>query len=308
MINHRRLATNVITAAALLAGTPATSRSSHVPITWRTTSGTRPYAPVVLDGKPFLFMVHGGADAFAMTTHANAAKAGVTDLVQKGRYGIKKIGEVSSLGRADATAKTFAIGGVTTRDMPLQVFEIPQDPPVDGMVGIRWLRASKTFVDFAKSELIVPEGPTDADAERATLLKQGYVAHPMTWDAAVAQYAISAVVNGAPATMRVGTVSDDFLDEPFARAHGLALVQQDGTYGGPTGTTGHFYKTTVPYSLTLNGKPLLTDVATVFDTYAYEAKPRPTTGVLAAGTFGADFMRRNQAVIDFGSGTLFLKV
>lgn len=293
--------------AALCAATPIAARPSHVPITYRETSGTRPYVPVAVNGTTLLFMVHAQNDGYAMTTHANAAKAGVTDLIQKGKYGIAAIGKVSGLGRASAHVHAFAVGGLVTPDMPIDVFEVPQTPPVDGMLGVKWLRASGTFVDFARNELIVPNGPHDAEAERAMLLRQGYVAHPMSWNPAHDQFTIHPVVAGVPVTFRVGTVGDDVLDETFARAQAIPLVLQEGTYGGPTGTTGHFYETKGAYPFTLDGKPFKTATATVFDTYAYEGKPHPASADAVAGTVGCDFMRANAAVIDFGSGTLFLK-
>jgi hypothetical protein len=293
-------------ALSLGLASPAAARLSHIPITYRETSGIRPYVPVTLNGTRLLFMVHAQNDGYAMTTHANAAKAGVTDLVQKGKYGITQTGKVSNLGRASAHAATFVVGGSVTRAMPIDVFEVPQTPPVDGMIGVKWLRQAGAFVDYARGELLLPQVGVDADAERAALLKQGYVAHPMIWDSATNHYLIHPTIGSAHVTFSVSTVASDLLDEPFARSQAIPLVLQEGTYGGPTGTTGHFYKTKSAYPFSLDGSLFRTVPATVFDAYAYEAKPRPVPADAIAGTIGCDFMRNSRAVIDFGSGTLYL--
>lgn len=284
----------------------ATAQLNRVPINYRNTSGTRPYVPVQLNGKHLLFMLHAGTDFYAMTTHANAAYANVTDLVNERKYGITKPGAVSSLQRASAHAAIFTVGGLVMRNMPIQVFEIPQTPPVDGMLGLLWLRSAKAFVDFQKALLVVPRQESDAQQERMSLTAEGYVAHPMSWDSNIQQFVIHPSINGVHSTFRVSTVSSDVLDEVFARARGIALVQQKGNFGGPSGTTGHFYKTSGAYPFQLDGQTFQTKTATVFDTYAYEAKPRPTGANAVAGDIGCDFMRANQAVIDFGSGTLYL--
>ncbi len=144
--------------------------------------------PVKLNGEPFLFMVHANAGFFAMTDHANAAKAGIGALVHYDAFGIEAPGQVSKLGRDKAVVKTLQVGGDVTTDASLFVFEVPRDVEMNGMLGLGWLRAKRAMADYGTGRLGIPSDAGDSDKLRARLLPQGYVAHAMAWDAAQNRY------------------------------------------------------------------------------------------------------------------------
>lgn len=284
------------------------ARTSYVPIVYRQTSGTRPFVRVKLNDQNLLFMVHANAGFNAMTTHENAKKADVRDLVEKDGFGITAPGVKSKLGRATATANTFTVGTSTIRHMPIQVFEIPQTIPVDGMAGIGWLRQAKVMVDYRRNRLAIPETNADAAKERQRLIAEGYVAIPMIWDATANRYFVTAKVNGEPGRFDVSTVSYVVLDEQFARTSKIALSAPIGTFGGPTGATGNERENVDRYTLELSGNMLVAPKAHIYDIYAYDGETRPANHTdQVAGYLGCDFMRANSAVIDFGMGTLFVK-
>lgn len=56
----------------LCASSLAQAKTACVPIQFRTVSGIRPFLPVKLNGKPFLFILHANAGFYAMANHANA--------------------------------------------------------------------------------------------------------------------------------------------------------------------------------------------------------------------------------------------
>lgn len=297
-------------ACLLLAGAvPASEAKTHyAPFTYRQTSGTRPYVPVELNGTRLLFMVHANASFSAMTTHANAKKAGIGNLVPLGAYGITEPGKVSELGSAKAVAKRFVVGGRSDKDLRILVFEIPQTPPVDGMIGIEWLKASKVLVDYRHDRLVLPESDQDVAAEHRRLRQQGYTAHPMTWDAKEDRYYVFPTVNGVKSRFAVSTVASISMDTAFASRAAVGLGPVVDHYGGPTGATGDERETAEPFAIVVDGQPLQSIKAQSYDLYAYDGTERPSeASEVVDGYLGCDFMRANDAVIDFGSGLLFTR-
>jgi len=292
----------------LLSSSQSVPDVDYVPITFRQVSGPRPFINIKLNGVPLLLMVHANASFYAMTTHANAAKAGIDSLGPARKYGITATGQVSTLGRSSTRARTLQIGRDVVHQAPLEVFEVPQVVPIDGMLGIGWLQQRRVLVDYAQARVGVSPSPAAAEDTRKRLLAAGYVAHPMTWNGPKQVYTVPLTINKAAATFEVSTVSETVIDSVFARRAQLALGPVVFDYGGPTGTTGHVRNTAKPVRMRFGqqvGQPI---VAQVYDTYAYEAKPRPANEAeLLSGSLGCDFMLANKAVIDFGAGILFLR-
>jgi hypothetical protein len=198
----------IIVLAVLMAMTaPAAAEITYVPIKFRQISGTRPFVEVLMNGKPFLFMVHSGAGFYAMTTHANAASIGLSDLVKEQNYGIVSGGHVSELGRAEATLAKLQIGSSEAIDVALSVFETPQEPEMQGMLGIAWLRDKHVIIDYDRYHLGFPQTAADAREEDERITKRGYFAHKMTWDPASDTYSVRGAVNGMATDLRVNTVA-----------------------------------------------------------------------------------------------------
>ncbi|KAB0529375.1 hypothetical protein [Xanthomonas cissicola] len=313
LFGHRTLSLrcnlSLIAFLALSASAASCYAETHyAAFTYRQTSGTRPYVPVKINGTNFLFMVHGNASFSAMTTHANANKAGITDLVQTGAYGIEEPGKVSSLGSAKAVANTFEVGGRVDSNMGISVFEIPQDPPVDGMIGIKWLKNSRVMVDFSRNRLAIPDGDKDVEAEHQRLKKKGYVAHKLSWSTNRNRFYVQPVINGTKSTFDVSTVAGVIFDDAFAGKASVTAGPVVDTYGGPTGTQGAVRENQGDYSISLDGQALVATRAKIYDTYAYDGEERPANASdQLSGYLGCDFMRANEAVIDFGAGILFTK-
>ncbi|MEF9421423.1 hypothetical protein [Xanthomonas citri] len=264
---------------------------------------------VQLNGHKFLFMVHANTNFYAMTTHANAEKAGIRDLLKQGDYGISAAGEKSKLGNAKASVENFQIGSSIIAPMPIRVFEIPQDPPVDGMVGLMWLKKTKAVVDYAQGQISIPAKEEDLKEEGRRLEKLGYIAHKMKWDEKEMRYIVAPKVNGGgERKFVVSTVSYFVIDEQSAKESSVQVGEVVDTYGGPTGAVGDERASLGDIELFLDGQKLASPAARIYDIYAYDGSARPTAKKdRVDGFLGCDFMLANHAIIDFGSELIYFK-
>ncbi len=258
-----------------------------------------------MNGKPFLLMVHANAKLYVMTTHANAAAIGLVNLGKTSNYGITAEGHVSDLGRTSAVLKSLALGNRTASDVRLSVFEIPQTPPLDGMLGMDWLRDQRVIVDFDAARIGIPETAADAEAEHARLSALGYVAHRLTWDPGSKSYFVMGTINGITARFGVSTVGENVIDSEFAKRAGIALGPVVGENGGPQGAVVPVMITKRQASFVIDGQATAPTQPWAYDLYAYSSADRPAASH-DDGFLGADFMLANQAIIDFGTGTLFI--
>ena len=276
-----------------------------IPIQFRQDSGTRPFVPASINGKTFLLMVHANAKLYVMTTHENAANAGLAGLGKSSDYGISSDGHVSSLGRTDTVLPLLQVGATKTRNVVLSVFEIPQTPQTDGMLGIEWLREQRAIVDFDAYRVGIPVTAIASQAEDAILLANGYIAHHMDWDSSVHGFYVHCRVDGKPARMGISTVAETVIDSVFARQAGLELGALIDQNGGPKGAlvNSYLFKRQVP--ILVDGQTTARSQPRSWDLSAYSSEPRPI-GPHDDGYLGAEFMLANQAVIDFGTSTLFL--
>jgi hypothetical protein len=297
-----------LAAAALVAALPASADTDWTPITFRQVSYTRPFVPVRLNGQLFLFMVHAQAGFYLQTNHANAAAAKVTLSGPKTSYGIERSGKVSALGRSAGTVGTLSVGRDKVANAPATIFETPQDfedgRGMDGMLGMLWLRARRVIVDYDRYRIGIPDTPADAEAERAALLARGYVAHRLAWDEERREYHVAALVGGKPARLAISTVGITNLDKRFADSSGIALGPVVNVEGGPGGALVDAYLVKRPLVVTIEGQALAPIQPQSWNRDAYASR---TTRSPDDGALGADFMLANQAVIDFGTGWLYLR-
>ncbi|MGA8875171.1 MAG: hypothetical protein WB555_06535 [Candidatus Korobacteraceae bacterium] len=285
----------------------ASAQVSYVPLEFRTVEGIRPFVSVQLDGAPFVFMVHGNASFYVMTTHANAAKAGVTDTRHDANFGIDAPGHVSSAGLTRTTLKSLKVGDQEDHDVPFSLFEVPV-AGMDGMLGIGWLRANNVIVDYDGLRLGLAKTPEDGHKEDARLVHDGFVAHAMTWDPDLKRFVVSVEVNGKRSRMVVSTVSSDIVDVRFARTAGIALGPVVYVDSGPRGARVDNWLSKRPVRLSIDGQKTAWMQPTVQDTYAYSSGAPPADETKWVGGYlGCDFMLANDAVIDFGTGTLLLR-
>jgi hypothetical protein len=288
-------------------GVVAGTGISFVPIQFRHDSGIRPFVPVTMNGKPFLLMVHANAKLYAMTTHANADSIGLSHLGKTSDYGISSSGHVSELGRANITLGLLQVGTAKSSNVALAVFEIPQTPKTDGMLGIDWLRDEHVIVDYDSYRIGVPDNAEASKSEDEALLLRGYVAHRMTWDPSAKGFYVMCQINGVSARFGVSTVAETVVDSVFARAAGFELGPIVDQNGGPKGALVDSFLFKRQVTIVLDGQNTAPAQPLSWDLSAYSSVQRPTAPH-DDGFLGAEFMLANQAIIDFGTETLFIAV
>jgi hypothetical protein len=296
---------HLVVAAATLsfASQSATARITYIPIQYRQDAGTRPFIPAKLGGKTLLMMVHSGAGFYMMTTHKNARAAGLDKLTSLDSYGISAVGHVSALGRARTTLPSLVVGDREARNVPLLVFEIPQTVPTDGMLGVGWLTANRVILDFDAGRAGLPASAQDSVAADAALVARGYVSHKMLNDPKTGYY-VMGVINGVAARFSVNTVMGNVLDSEYAKRSGIALGPVIDEAGGPKGAVLPVHITKYQLAVSIDGQATAPTQPLSWDLAAYHSEPPGSVKDNLA--LGAEFMLANQAVIDFGSGTLFI--
>ncbi len=276
-----------------------------VPITYRQDSGTRPFIPVTMNGKPFLMMVHSNASFYVQTTHANAASIGLSSLGKNDDYGIDKDGHVSPLGRTTATLDSLKVGTAEARKVQMAVFEVPQTPVMNGMLGTGWLRDQKVIVDFDQHRVGTPASIVASGEFDKGLLARGYVAHKMTWDPKKRTWFVMGTIDGHAIRLCVSTVADNVVDIDWAKANGIELGPVIDQQGGPAGAMVDEYLVKHVLDYALDGQSAAPAQPVAWDLSAYSSATR-SGEPHNEGYLGASFMLANQAVIDFGTEILFV--
>jgi hypothetical protein len=286
-----------------LASTAAEARTTYIPIQYRQDAGTRPFIPARLGGKTLLMMVHSGASFYMMTTHKNARAAGIDQLKSSDTYGITSVGHVSSLGRARTTLPSLIVGNVEVKNVPLLVFEIPQVVSTDGMLGVGWLTANHVILDFDAGRVGLPATARDSAAADEALVARGYVAHKMSNDPKAGYY-VQGTINGVSARISVNTVMGNVLDSEFAKRSGIVLGPVVDDAGGPKGAVLPVHIAKYQLTVAIDGQATAPTQPLSWDMAAYHSAPPGSVKDNLA--LGVEFMLANQAVIDFGSETLFI--
>lgn len=307
---HHLKAVVVIISAALVATAapgPATARTKYIPFVVREVSGKRPFVQAKLNGAPLLLMVHSNADFFVMTTHANAALAGLKNLKSRSRYGIVAHGKVSALGRAETMLSSLRVGPIENKDVALSVFEVPQSPIMQGMLGVQWLRTNRVVVDYGSKRLGFPSTDADAKTLFAALRRRDYAELRMTWHPEHRNYTVEGTVAGAEVSTLVSTVAENVIGLPIAQRLQLPLQKQEETAGGPAGSVQPVYTSPTPVQVCLGGGIWPISGSVIYDQAVYAGRPGSPAAIEPSITLGADFMLQHAAVIDYGSGTLFVR-
>jgi hypothetical protein len=286
---------------------PVSAQIAYTPIHFKQTSGTRPFIDVKMNGRSFQLMVHSSAEFYIMTDHAIATSIGVTNLKKTQEFGIDSPGHVSALGKAVSVLKTLEIAGREQEDVPVDVFETPH-PEMEGMLGIRWLRSQLVIVDYDSYRVGIPRTIHDAEKEDERLIGLGFQKLKMTWDSRTERCFVTGTINGVAGRFLVSTVSHDFLDPAFAKHAGVEpgpVIDQDH---GPTGTIVDALLAKRQITLAIDGKQTAVYQPRIMDMYAYAGVKAPSNPAERIdGTIGTDFMLANQAVIDFGTESLFIR-
>lgn len=262
-----------------------------VALTFRRVSGLRPFVAAEVSALPVSLMVHSNAGFRAMVTHDVAARAGLELApVDRPDYGIEAVGRLGSRGRTTATA-TIRVGPDVASDVEVAVFDVPQDEPVDGMLGIGWLRERRVTVDLGGGVLRFDAPPLTGSA--------------MTWDDEWQAYVVDVTVADGPARFVVSTVAGVVVDTVTAGRLGLALGEVSDRDGGPTGTVVEVRPVRSAWTVDVDGRPMRVEGSASWDLYEYADRDRPATEAID-GFLGCELLVAERAVVDFGRGVIAL--
>jgi hypothetical protein len=96
------------------------------------------------------------------------------------------------------------------------------------------------------------------------------------------------------------------VDAVAAERLGLGLGPVVDRDGGPTGTVVDVRSVQASWGIGLAGRTRVVVGAVSWDLYAYAERARPATGHVD-GFLGCEFLVQEEAVVDFGQGTLSLR-
>ncbi len=287
---------------------PAEIRPSVVPFTIESSGGSpRPTVNALFNGHPMRMIIHSDAELFSQLRHSKAKAFGVQLTGGHENYGIDRSGHVSQQGLDHGTVASLAVGDSVEVNVPVDVFEVPQND--FGMLGIGWIKQNRVILDYGRKQATIAPAPDQAQAIGSELRKAGYVPLPMKYDEHKHRYVVRATINGVTRTMTVGTATIFLLDTGFADAAGVKRGAHGGDGSGPTGTQVKEYPLAAPVRVRIDGwtSPEIS-VGIVINTYGYTAQKRPANPDQAeGGTLGGDFLQKTDAVVDFGTRTLFVR-
>ena len=126
------------------------------------------------------------------------------------------------------------------------------------------------------------------------------------WDEDWQTYVVDTSVAGEPARFVVSTVAGVVVDSSAADRLGLTLGPVVDSDGGPTGTVVDVRPVDSTWTLTIGGRNRAVPDTASWDIYAYADRARPVSGGID-GFLGCELLVREEAVIDFGGGTLSLR-
>jgi hypothetical protein len=286
----------------------AEARPSVVPFTIESIGGSpRPLVTALFNGHPLRMIVHSDVAFFAQLRHSDAAAFGVVLAGGHQKFGIDREGHVSELGLDNGTVASLKVGESENKNAPLGVFEIPKSDL--GMLGIGWINQNRVILDYGRKQATIAPTPEQVQAIGSELRKAGYVAIPMTFDERYHHYVVRAAIDGVTRSMTVGTASPFLIDTAFADATRMKRGPSEGQAGGPTGTQVIPYPLGAPVRVSIDGwtSPEISE-GIILDLYGYGARQRPADPADANGGYlGGDFLQKTDAVVDFGTRTLFVR-
>jgi hypothetical protein len=251
-------------------------------------------------GKPVRLMIHGNARVFLMVTHEVGERLTGRPVPKLEEYGY------SAKGKGSIDVPWLRIGNRRLTDLrAVPVFDYVPDgkSPVQGMVGIPFLKSQRAAVDFSRDVLILG---VDVDSvPSAPLLARGYRHVPMTEDAngrIVVQMYFPALGRVLPITP--STVAEALTLHRPTFAGRLAMTR-DSTESdrSPSRTSpALFHADRVAFEIAgsaFNARASLEDFA--------EYANVPETRLGSLGMLGYDWMKSHGAILDYANRILYFR-
>ncbi len=248
-------------------------------------------------------MVHGNASLYLMLTHEIAAKLNAGNPLEKIRdYGYSDKG----LGRMNV--EKFQIGDrLFTQAQNVPVFDWPAEEgkAAQGMLGIDFLTQEKVRIDFVREQMEIG-APVHAGPDQA-LLAQGYSYTEFFVENSTGYMNVyfDALKKELPIT--VGTVSDSYSLDAVTFQEKINLEITDSKDHSPSGTTPQLYLNADPVRFSIANQPFEIPRGQA-DLYSFaEYKNIKQAELFPFGIFGRDWMKENNAIVDYANTILYFK-
>ena len=248
-------------------------------------------------------MVHGNASFYLMITHEIAEQLNNGNPIEKIRdYGYSAKG----MGRIDV--EKFSIGDKTFTDAQyVRVFDWPAEEgkAAQGMLGIYFLKNENVRIDFVKEEMEI--GVALNEQPDQSLLDQGYAYTKFFVEEGEAymQVYFEALQKEIPIT--IGTVSDEYSLDLITFQNGIEIDASSSESHSPSGTTPTVYLNAAPIKYKIANQTFEIPLKKA-DLYSFaEYENVEQEDLYPFGIFGRDWMKENNAIIDYANNLLYFK-
>jgi hypothetical protein len=248
-------------------------------------------------------MVHGNASFYMMITHE------IAEQLNKGNP-IEKISDYgySSKGMGRINIKKFRVGDRTFTNVDsVKVFDWPEEvgKAAQGMLGIYFLKKEMVRIDFVKEQLEI--GVELNEQPDKNLLDQGYSYTKFFVENGEGYMNVyfDALKKELPIT--VGTVSDAYSLDLITFQNWIEIEATDSKGHSPNGTTPEVYKNAakIKYKIANQSFDIPLKEADIYSFAEYENVNQ--SELFPFGIFGRDWMKENQAIIDYANNILYFR-
>jgi len=248
-------------------------------------------------------MIHGNARLYLMITHDIAEKLNGGNPIEK----IRDFG-YSDKGMGKMNVKQFQIGDKTFSNIEdVSVFDWPKEEgkAAQGMLGIQFLVKEKVRIDFANELLEI--GVTLSELPDKSLLDQGYSFTKFFIENGEGYMNVyfDALKKEIPIT--VGTVADEYSFDVETFKNSIEVEKTDLKESSPSGTTPQVYTnvTGIKYTIANQSFEIPSKKVNLYSLAEYENIKQ--TDLFPFGIFGRDWMKENNAIIDYANKILYFK-
>jgi hypothetical protein len=248
-------------------------------------------------------MVHGNTSMYLMLTHDIAEKLNYGKPIEKTRdYGY------SEKGSGRINVKKFQIGGKTFHNiMDVSVFDWPEDvgKAAQGMIGVTFFKNEKVKIDFLNEQMEI--GVSYTGKPDKSLLDKGYIATKIFIenDEAYINVFFEALNKEIPIT--IGTVADELSLDYVTFKDAIKIKKVDGKVHSPDDTSPEIYANVTPikYKISNQSFKIPHQKSSIYSFAQYEDISQ--LELPAYGIFGRDWMKENNAIIDYANQILYFK-
>jgi hypothetical protein len=247
-------------------------------------------------------MVHGNARFYLMLTHEIAEQLNNGPISKIKDYGY------SDKGMGRINIKEFRIGDrIFANISGAPVFDWPKEEgkAAQGMLGIDFLKKENVRIDFAKEQMEI--GVKQSNQPEKSLLDSGYLFTRFFIENGEGYMNVYFDELHKEVPITVGTVSDEYsLDfVTFEKAATLEKTEEKGH--SPNDTRPQIYINSSPIRYKVAGQSfeIAPRKAEIYNMADYENVKQ--TELFPFGIFGRDWMKENNAIIDYANQILYIK-